>query len=165
VKPHHSTARGDRGKHSMANMHYRHLAIMMGLSFISMFALMYAMVDSFANVFVNLNQVYMAALMVAPMVIIELVIMRAMYSNKRLNVMIAAGTVAVFIGSWLLIRQQGAISDAQFLRSMIPHHAGAILMCKEASLQDQRIKDLCKSIIEGQQAEIDLMKAKLQELK
>ena len=29
---------------------------------------------------------------------------------------------------WILIRQQAAITDRQFLRSMIPHHAGAILM-------------------------------------
>jgi hypothetical protein len=165
VQPHHSTVAGDKGKTAKTNMHYRHMAIMMGLSFVSMFVLMYAMVDSFANVFVNLNQVYMAALMVAPMVIIELVVMRAMYPTKRLNAIIAAGSVVVFVGCWLLIRQQGAISDTQFLRSMIPHHAGAILMCKEAPLQDQQIKDLCKSIIEGQQAEIDLMKAKLRESK
>jgi uncharacterized protein (DUF305 family) len=61
------------------------------------------------------------------------------------------------------IRQQVAISDQQFLRSMIPHHSGAILMCEGASLDDRRIKDLCKTIIAGQQAEIDQMRAMLDE--
>jgi uncharacterized protein (DUF305 family) len=47
---------------------------------------------------------------------------------------------------------------------MIPHHAGAILMCEQAPIQDAEIKTLCQSIIASQQDEIDQMKAKLQEL-
>ncbi|MBI5354011.1 MAG: DUF305 domain-containing protein [Chloroflexi bacterium] len=65
---------------------------------------------------------------------------------------------------FVFIRQQSAVSDKQFLKSMIPHHASAILMCEKANLQDPEIKDLCQSIISGQQAEIDQMKAKLQEV-
>jgi uncharacterized protein (DUF305 family) len=38
------------------------------------------------------------------------------------------------------------------------HHSGAILMCDRAPIQDQEIKSLCKTIIEGQQKEIDQMK-------
>jgi hypothetical protein len=49
---------------------------MAALSFIAMDILMYAMVDRPANVFPNLNQAYMADLMTAPMVIIELLVMR-----------------------------------------------------------------------------------------
>ena len=40
--------------------HYGRLAIMAALSFVAMYALMYAMVDRFANVRPNLNQLYMA---------------------------------------------------------------------------------------------------------
>jgi uncharacterized protein (DUF305 family) len=50
------------------------------------------------------------------------------------------------------------------LRSMIPHHSGAILMCNEASLQDQRIRELCKTIVVGQQQEIDQMRTILSDL-
>jgi uncharacterized protein (DUF305 family) len=46
---------------------------------------------------------------------------------------------------------------------MIPHHAGAILMCEKASLNDAEIRQLCMDIISGQQTEIDRMKAKLAE--
>ena len=150
---------GGEGAHG--SMQYRHLAIMIVLSFVSMYALMYAMVDVFANVFMSFNQVYMAGLMTAPMVIIELVVMGAMYANKRLNMVIIAGSIVALLAFFVFIRQQTLIGDAQFLRSMIPHHAGAILMCQEASIQDAEIKELCRGIIAGQQAEIDHMKAKL----
>jgi uncharacterized protein (DUF305 family) len=37
---------------------------------------------------------------------------------------------------------------------MIPHHSGAILMCREAKLQDPEILRLCGEIIESQRREI-----------
>ncbi|HZE72669.1 MAG TPA: DUF305 domain-containing protein [Pyrinomonadaceae bacterium] len=125
---------------------------------------MYAMVNAFDNVFNNVNQVYMAALMTASMVLIEIPLMMSMYKSKKLNVATIAVGLVVLVGSFLAIRQQVAIGDSQFLRSMIPHHGGAILMCKEARIQDQEIKDLCKNIISSQQAEIVQMKAKLEQL-
>lgn len=137
---------------------------MIALHFIAMYIFMYAMVNSFANVFNNFNQVYMAALMTSSMVLIELPLMMGMYKSKKLNAIIIAVGLVVLVGSFLLIRKQSAISDRQFLRSMIPHHAGAILMCEEASLEDSEIKELCRNIIAGQQAEIDQMKAKLDQL-
>ncbi len=153
------------GSHATARhtsvRHYRHLLIMTGLSFVAMYVLMYAMVDAFANVHHNLNQFYMAALMTAAMVLIEIAVMRGMYHDKRLNMLIAVGGVVALIVSWLFIRQQTAIGDRQFLRSMIPHHAGAILMCQQASLRDAENQRLCQTIVSGQQAEIDQMKAKL----
>ena len=103
----------------------------------------------------------MAGLMTAPMVVIELALMGAMYPSKKLNALLMAIGAAVGIVFFILIRQQAAISDTQFLRSMIPHHAGAILMCEQTSLQNPEIKGLCNSIVSGQQAEIDQMKALL----
>lgn len=143
---------------------YKKLLVMAVLSFISMFTLMYAMVNSFPNVFVNINQFYMAGLMTTPMIIIEIAVMAAMYMDKKLNTIIVAASSVLLIAFFVFIRQQSAVSDKQFLRSMIPHHASAILMCENANLQDAEIKDLCQNIISGQQAEIDQMKAKLQEL-
>jgi hypothetical protein len=142
----------------MTHNAYTRLLIMTLLSFISMYVLMYAMVDRFGNVFNSLNQVYMAGLMTAPMVLIELLLMRDMYQNKRLNAgILVAGAVAL-VGFFVLIREQIGISDKQFLRSMIPHHAGAILMCEKAPIEGAQIKELCKSIIVSQQREIDQMR-------
>jgi uncharacterized protein (DUF305 family) len=143
---------------------YTRLIWMTILSFICMYVLMYSMVNSFENVFSSWNQVYMAGVMASPMVMIELFLMRGMYRNKKLNATILLVCAVALFGFFTMIRQQTAIGDKQFLRSMIPHHAGAILMCREASIRDPEIKDLCKTIVLGQQAEIDQMKAKLNEL-
>ena len=148
----------------MTENHYRNLWIMVLLSFISMYILMYAMVNSIGNVFNNINQFYMAGLMTAPMIPIEIFLMRSMYKDQKRNILIVAASVLVGLAFFFLIRQQSAVSDKQFLRSMIPHHAGAILMCEQASIQDAEIQELCKTIISSQQEEIDQMKAKLQEL-
>lgn len=163
MKMKHKEMKMDTDK-EMQKEHYKNLLVMAVLSFISMFVLMYAMVDAFSNVFVNINQFYMAGLMTAPMVLIEMAVMGAMYGDKRLNRIIMAISVVLLVAFFVLIRQQSAVTDKQFLKSMIPHHASAILMCEKANLQDPEIKELCQSIISGQQAEIDQMKAKLQEL-
>jgi hypothetical protein len=152
------------GHASRGGNHYPHLYLMAALSFVAMFILMYAMVDQFSNVFVNLNQAYMAGLMASPMVLIELIVMRAMYPNKRLNAIIAGVSVFVLALFWILIRQQTAIGNSQFLRSMIPHHAGAILMCEQLQADDAEIKQLCGEIIKSQNKEIGQMKAKLEQL-
>lgn len=141
--------------------HYFSLALMTVLMFFVMYALMYAMVDRFANVYSNLNQVYMAGLMTAPMVLIEMALMRAMYVHRRLNTFIVASSVILGIACWLGIREQAAIGNEQFLRSMIPHHAGAILMCNETSANSAEIRQLCANIVAGQQREISEMKALL----
>jgi uncharacterized protein (DUF305 family) len=125
---------------------------------------MYAMVDTIGNVYNNFNQFYMAGLMTTPMSLIELIVMRSMYQDQQRNMLIIAASILAGLAFFFLIRQQSAIFDKQFLRSMIPHHAGAILMCEEAELQDADIEELCNTIITSQQAEIDQMKAKLQEL-
>lgn len=106
----------------------------------------------------------MAGLMTAPMVILEMGIMWMMYPHKKLNAAIIFGGLALLVLCWVGIRQQVAIGDEQFLKSMIPHHAGAILMCNEANLTDPEIKELCTDIVSGQQQEINWMKAKLQSL-
>src|SRR5688572_1625944 len=106
----------------MQHTHYYRLAGMTLLSFVAMYILMYAMVNSFGNVFNNINQVYMAGLMAAPMVLIELLLMGGMYKDKRLNVAIGAVSIVAMVSFFALIRQQAAVTDRQFLRSMIPHH-------------------------------------------
>lgn len=155
--------------HSQAGQSSRHgayikLLLMALLSFIAMYLLMYAMVDRWSNVFNHYNQVYMALMMTAPMVVFELLLMRHMYKNTHWNIAIVLISVLVGVAAFICIRQQTSINDQQFLRSMIPHHAGAILMCKEAQLNDDRVKQLCQTIIKGQQQEINQMHDLLHQL-
>lgn len=143
---------------------YRKLAVMTFLSFIAMYLLMFAMIDNFGSFTNNINMVYMAGLMVAPMVVFEMLIMWAMYQNKTQNYAIIAGAVIAGILLFAFIRQQTLVSDRQFLRSMIPHHSGAILMCEQAALSDPEIQQLCQEIIQSQQQEINQMKSILDRL-
>ena len=151
-------------KHSGRKSMYLNLAIMAVLSFISMYVFMYMMVDRFADVYPNVNQFYMAGLMTAPMIIIEIFVMWSMYHNKMINLVIAAVSVVLLVLFTAGIRNQTAVSDTQFLKSMIPHHSGALLMCNNSNIQDAEIKNLCKGIASSQQSEIDWMKQKLKEL-
>jgi uncharacterized protein (DUF305 family) len=51
------------------------------------------------------------------------------------------------------------IDDRQFIDSMIPHHSGAILMCREANLSDAELLALCEEIEVAQRREIEQMQA------
>lgn len=147
-----------------ANTMYKKFVLMIILSFCAMYIFMYAMVDRFSNVIPNINQFYMAGLMTMPMIILELIIMGGMYHMKKLNIaLIAAGFAGIGV-FFFCIQQQTGVKDKQFLRSMIPHHAAAVLMVEKASISDPEIKDLANKIISSQQAEIEQMKNKLKEL-
>jgi uncharacterized protein (DUF305 family) len=151
-------------KSRTSESHYLRLLAMTLISFVVMYVLMYAMVNRLANVHMNVNQFYMAGLMAASMVIIEVALMKGMYHDRRRNVAIIVAGFMVLAGFWVMIRQQTAISDRQFLRSMIPHHASAILMCTKAPIRDAEIKSLCERIVSNQESEVDQMTAKLEEL-
>ena len=142
---------------------YRTLGLMALVSFVAMYVLMYAMVDRAANILPSLNQAYMAALMAAPMVAIELILMRHMYRDARLNGIFFGASAVVLVAAFFFIRFQVGINDAEFLRSMVPHHSGAILMCEQATLTDPDVRALCQNIIVSQRAEIAEMKALLAE--
>lgn len=140
------------------------LGLMALLSFVAMYGLMYMMVDTIENVYPNFNQFYMAAVMTAAMVIIELAVMSSMYEGRRIKIIVIGLSLIALALFFTFTRKQVAISDKEFLKSMIPHHGGAILMCKNPNLQDPEIKELCRSITSGQQSEIDQMKGILDRL-
>ncbi len=148
-------------KEMMHELAYHKLLYMALLSFASMYILMYAMVNQFTNVYPNINQFYMAGLMTMPMVLIEMIVMSSMYMDKNSNKLIIILSFIALVVFFLMIRYQSAVSDKQFLKSMIPHHAAAILMCQETKIKDSEIKALCSNIISSQQQEIDQMKTLL----
>ena len=143
--------------------HYNRFLVMTAMHFVAMYFLMYSMVNITDNVHHNLNQVYMAGVMTASMVLIELLLMGSMYERKRLNALILGVGLVALIGFFAMIREQVAISDRQFLKSMIPHHAGAILMCEQAPIRAAAIRQLCGEIVASQQSEIEQMRAMLRQ--
>ena len=147
--------------HGSASGHYGRFAWMLGLSFVAMYVLMYAMVDRLGNAVPNINQFYMAGLMTAPMAILEIVLMGRMYPDKRKNITIVLLGAVVLAACWFGIRAQAGVGDRQFLKSMIPHHAGAILMCEQAKLTTPDVRVLCEGIVKAQEDEIAQMRALL----
>lgn len=125
---------------------------------IIMYLVMFVMIDNLGSFYNNLNMFYMTLMMVAPMVVLMIWAMRHMFTSRRANVALTLGAIAIFFGSFALIRTQTTIGDREFLHSMIPHHSGAILMCQQANLRDQRVLDLCREIERSQSSEIELMK-------
>lgn len=124
-----------------------------------MYLVMFVMIDGLGSFYNNFNMFYMTLMMVAPMVVLMILAMRHMFPSRTANAALLAGSVSIFLGCFALIRTQTTIGDTEFLRSMIPHHSGAILMCREASLSDPEVKSLCDGIIRSQRQEIDQMKA------
>ncbi|HBU28285.1 MAG: DUF305 domain-containing protein [Thiobacillus sp. GWE1_62_9] len=138
--------------------HYRKLALTLSINAVLMFFITYAMIDTVDHFYVNINRVYMSLMMVAPMAMLMLFVMRGMYQNARLNAILHALFAGVFIASFLLARTQTPVGNEQFLRSMIPHHSSAIVMCEQSSITDQQIVELCGQIVKAQKDEIAQMK-------
>jgi len=140
-------------QHSM----WLRLGIMTVVGFVAMYLLMFTMIDTGADFYQNLNMAYMAGSMTAAMVIIELIVMSVMYKNAKVRNILIGVSAVLLVVTVLFTRYQMAIGDEGFLRSMIPHHSGAILMCRNPNLQDPEILQLCSQIKESQQREIDQM--------
>jgi len=137
---------------------YGSLVLQTAISGVIMYLVMFVMIDSISSFYNNLNMFYMTLMMVAPMVVLMIVAMRHMFSSTPANTAILVGSVLIFFVSFALIRTQTTIGDRAFLRSMIPHHSGAILMCSKASISDPEIVTLCGQIIKSQSEEIAQMK-------
>jgi uncharacterized protein (DUF305 family) len=152
----------DQANHPGAT--YRALTIEVIVDFAVMYFVMYAMIATLDHFHFNLNTAYMALMMVAPMTIVMVVAMRSMFPSRRIKIAICAGAALAFVASFAAMRTQAAVGNKEFLRSMIPHHSGAILMCGEASIDDPEILSLCDRIVRSQQAEIQQMEAILERL-
>ena len=137
---------------------YLSLGVQTLVSGVIMYLVMFVMIDGLGSFYNNLNMLYMTLMMATPMIVLMILAMPGMFPGRALNIALLAGSAVVFLGSFALIRTQTTIGDREFLRSMIPHHSGAILMCKEASLRDPEVVALCREIIRSQRQEIDQMK-------
>ncbi|MFL0411176.1 DUF305 domain-containing protein [Microbacterium paludicola] len=143
---------------------YGKLAISLALSFIVMYLLTFAMINVFADFLPNISNLYMALMMVFPMGIIMIAVMWKMFPNKPLNIGLLIGFAALFVVAFLMGRAEAFVGDDQFLRSMIPHHSRAILVCEQSNITDSEIVTLCEQIVQSQQEEIDQMKDILERL-
>lgn len=143
---------------------YARFGVMIFVSTVIMFGLMYLNTYEVNHVFFSETRLYMALMMGAAMAIIMLAFMLKMYTNRKVNLAIFAGSALVFIIAISLVRSQSTIDDASWMKAMIPHHSIAILTSERANISDPRVRDLADSIIEAQRKEIKEMKALIEEL-
>jgi hypothetical protein len=137
---------------------YLRFALMMCVSFVVMYAVMFFNVDVFDHVYLSPTRTYMTFLMIAPMVLIMMGFMWKMYKNKALNYAIMGTAVVVGVLCWFGLRQQVFVEDVQWMKAMIPHHYSAIMVSEKAELKDPEARKLAEEIIEAQEREIAQMK-------
>ncbi len=143
---------------------YRKFLLMIAVSTVIMFVLMYLNTYELDHIFFSETRAYMALVMGATMAVIMLLFMLGMYQDRKLNTMILVGSTAIFAVSLWLVRSQATIDDVSWMRAMIPHHSIAILTSERAGIKDPRVRKLADGIIEAQRREIGEMKALIQDL-
>lgn len=151
----------------MMRRHYMMFGLNLLISLVIMYLGMFAMIWSLGEFFNNTNVLYMSLIMLAPMGIAMLLTMGSMFINMKLNLILYAGLALLFVVAFAGLRAQALVGDRQFVRAMIPHHSGAILMCNRASIRDAEIRNICfkpNGIVDSQKREIAQMEAILKRL-
>jgi len=143
---------------------YNKFALMLCISFVVMYGVMFLNVSSTDHIYISLNRGYMALLMVAPMAIIMLLMMGHMYNNKKKNAMILVSSIVVLALAFAGLRNQAMVGDVQYMKAMIPHHSSAILTSENADIKDPEVRKLADGIIQTQKKEIAEMKALIKKL-
>jgi uncharacterized protein (DUF305 family) len=145
-------------ENNMKKGNYKKFGLMMIVSFVIMYAVMFLNADQFDHVMLSYTRHYMTILMIAPMAISMMLFMWGMYENKKWNYAILATSVVVFFLTLGALRNQVGIKDVQYMKAMIPHHSSAIMVSQKATFEDPEVEKLAKEIIEAQKREIAQMK-------
>lgn len=149
---------------SNQNSNYKVFFSMLGASAIAMYITMYFNTYEWSHVYFIWTRMYMTLMGVSTMAIIMFLFMRKMYKDRNKNIGIIVGSVALFLTSLFLVRQQEPIEDIRWMKAMIPHHSIAILTSNRAELSDPEVKKLAEDIIKAQKREIAEMKAMIERL-
>ena len=139
--------------------HYTKFIGMLAASFVAMYITMYLNTYAIDHVYFSLTRFYMTCLGISAMAIIMFMAMRNMYKNKKKNIAIIIGIIALFVSALGLVRAQAPIvGDVLWMKAMIPHHSIAILTSERADIKDPEVKKLAEDIIKAQKKEIEEMK-------
>ncbi|WP_158826987.1 DUF305 domain-containing protein [Mucilaginibacter lacusdianchii] len=148
----------------MENSNYKKFGIMLVISFLLMYAIMFLNVDEADHVYINMTRFYMTILMICAMAILMVAMMSMMYPNKRKNAVIITSSIVVFVLAFFGVHKQVGIGDVQYMKGMIPHHSIAIMTSENAHIKDARVRKLADGIIKTQKKEIAEMKAMIDSL-
>lgn len=143
---------------------YRNFVLMIVVSAALMFGLMYLNTYQLSHLRFSQTRLFMIFIMAGSMALVMLFFMRHMYKDKRANVAIVIGSIALmFAGLWL-VRSQATVGDVAWMKAMIPHHSIAILTSERAKISDPRVRKLADDIIDAQRREIDEMESLINDI-
>lgn len=143
---------------------YRNFVLMILAASVLMFCLMYLNTYQLSHAWFSQTRMFMTFIMAGSMALVMLLFMRHMYRDKRANLAIAIGSVAlVGMGLWL-VRSQATVGEIAWMKAMIPHHSIAILTSERAHISDLRARKLADGIIETQRREISEMEVLINDL-
>ena len=143
---------------------YRNFIVMIVVSATLMFCLMYLNTYQLSHVWFSQTRLFMTFIMAGSMALVMLFFMRHMYKNKKANLAIVIGSVALMaLGLWL-VRSQATVGEIAWMKAMIPHHSIAILTSERAHITDPRVRKLADGIIEAQRREIGEMESLIKDL-
>lgn len=153
----------DQNKQSKS-MGWSRFALMIATSTFIMFFLMYQLVYTFDHAMFSVNRLIASLVMGSVMTVVMLGFMWSMYKGMATKVAVLAG--AILTGGLFLYanRAQSFIGDANFMKSMIPHHSIAINNARKATISDPRVRKLADEIIAAQVREIAEMKLLLEDI-
>ncbi|MBO9681647.1 MAG: hypothetical protein J7502_03055 [Flavisolibacter sp.] len=126
-------------------MTYRKFIVMMVLSFLIMYTVMFLNMGSSTHYHTSATRIYMAILMVAPMAVVMMLMMGKMYPDKKLNTAIILTGIVVFILALAGLRTQIPVGNVQYMKTMIPHHSSAIMVSKHADIKDPEVKKVIRT--------------------
>ena len=153
------TSGQDHSGHGSSARMYVKFGIILLVSLGLMWVLSMSMIRTIDHFYFNLSNFWMALVMVAAMAIVMVIGMWSMFKNTKANIAMLVGFALLFGGAFALGRTETFVGNEQFLKSMIPHHSRAILVCQESDITDPEVVELCKQIVESQQEEISQMQA------
>ena len=143
---------------------YRNFITMIVVSATLMFCLMYLNTYQLSHVWFSQTRLFMTFIMAGSMALVMLFFMRHMYKNKKANLAIVIGSVALMaLGLWL-VRSQATVGEIAWMKAMIPHHSIAILTSERARINDPRVRKLADGIIGAQRREIGEMESLIKDL-
>lgn len=143
---------------------YRRFVLMIVTASVLMFCLMYLNTYELSHVWFSQTRLFMTFIMAGSMGLVMLFFMRDMYKDKRTNLAIVVGSIAL-IGLGLgLVRSQATVGDVAWMKAMIPHHSIAILTSERARISDSRVRKLADEIIEAQRREISEMQFLIEDI-
>lgn len=138
---------------------YRSFLIIPFVLFLVIYAAMFFNVENMDHIYFSMTRFYRALITVSLITPLLLFLMRAVYMNTRVNKFITFVSLFVFAATLYCMRTQSFINDRQYIEAMIPQHSSSIMISRQASIKNPKLKAVAETIIHLQEQRIHEMQS------